>query len=408
MSLSALPASRRTSGIPLKWRSIAKRHIILAFDFSILSAIKKPDYKSNILIVRTDAIGDFVLWSESAKKLIGYYRNKGNKVTLIGNMNWTELAVKMDLADDILSIDPIRLVSDLNYRMKWMIKIRQGGYETAIQPTYSRALLTGDSLIRATGAVHRIGSQGDLSNATPMARRTADRWYTRLIPADPTPMTELERNAEFISGLGAAHFKSDLPHIPKLLDLPSTLCQPRPYFIVFPGASWSGRQWPADHFAALIREVASATGRAPVLCGGPADRAICSAIQAMSDDAVTHLAGQTSLAELTELIREADFLIGNETSAIHLAAAVKTPSVCLLGGGHYGRFMPYPAGMSDQAATPVAVNFPMPCYGCNWQCSQTHQPGQAVPCIANISVNAVLASSVIQHFTSHKIMRETE
>ena len=296
-------------------------------------------------------------------------------LTLYANNAWADFAAFFDIWNEVVPIDLIKLHKNLPYRYKTLRAISGQKFETAIQPTYSRALLTGDSLIRATGAVHRIGSQGDLSNATPMARRIADRWYTRLIPADSTPMTELERNAEFIEGLGAAHFKSDLPHIPKLLDLPSTLRQPRPYFIIFPGASWSGRQWPADHFAALIREVASATGRAPVLCGGPADRAICSAIQAMSDDAVTHLAGQTSLAELTELIREADFLIGNETSAIHLAAAVKTPSVCLLGGGHYGRFMPYPAGMSDQAATPVAVNFPMPCYGCNWQCSQSPSTG---------------------------------
>ncbi|MES1992823.1 MAG: glycosyltransferase family 9 protein [Pseudomonadota bacterium] len=359
-----------------------------------------------IAIVRVDNIGDFVLWLPTAHALRTLYPD--HYLTLYANNAWADFAAFFDIWNEVVPIDLIKLHKNLPYRYKTLRAISGQKFETAIQPTYSRELLTGDSLIRATGAVHRIGSQGDLSNATPMARRIADRWYTRLIPADPTPMTELERNAEFIEGLGAAHFKSDLPHIPKLLDLPSTLSQPRPYFIIFPGASWSGRQWPANQFAALIREVASATGRAPVLCGGPADRAICSAIQAMSNVAVTHLAGQTSLAELTELIREADFLIGNETSAIHLAAAVKTPSVCLLGGGHYGRFMPYPACMSDQAETPVAVNFPMPCYGCNWQCSQAHQPGEAVPCIANISVNAVLASPVIQHFTSCKIMREAE
>lgn len=370
--------------------------------------IRRPRWgrTKKIAIVRVDNIGDFVLWLPTAHALRTLYPD--HHLTLYANNTWADFAAFFDIWNEVVPIDLIKLHKNLPYRYKTLRAISGQKYETAIQPTYSRALLTGDSLIRATGAIHRIGSQGDLSNATPMARRIADRWYTRLIPADPTPMTELERNAEFISGLGAAHFKSHLPYIPKLLDLPSTLRQPHPYFIVFPGASWSGKQWPADHFATLIREVASATGRAPVLCGGPADWAICSAIQAMSDVAVTHLAGQTTLAELTELIREADFLIGNDTSAIHLAAAVETSSVCLLGGGHYGRFMPYPMDMADQAATPVAVNFPMACYGCNWQCSQTYQPGEAVPCIANISVNAVLTSPIIQHFTSHKIRPKAE
>lgn len=359
-----------------------------------------------LAIVRVDNIGDFILWLPTARAIRTLY--PGYHLVLYANSAWAEFASFFDIWDKVVPIDLKNLHKNLAYRYKILRAIAGQKFETAIQPTYSRELLTGDSLVRATGAIHRIGSQGDLSNATPRERRIANRWYTRLIPADPTPMTELERNAEFINGLGMGNFKSHLPRIPKLLDLPSTLRQSRPYFIVFPGASWSGRQWPADHFAALIREITSATGRAAVLCGGPADRAVCSAIQALSDIAVTHLAGQTTLAELTELIREADFLIGNETSAIHLAAAVRTPSVCLLGGGHFGRFMPYPKDMADQAATPMAVNFPMPCYGCNWQCNQTHQPGQAVPCIANISVDAVLASSVIQQFISHKIMPKAE
>jgi len=53
------------------------------------------------------------------------------------------------------------------------------------------------------------------------------------------------------------------------------------------------------------------------------------------------LAGKTTIAQLVELIRNASLLIGNDSAAIHMAAATQTPSVCILGGGHYGRFLPY-------------------------------------------------------------------
>ena len=50
---------------------------------------------------------------------------------------------------------------------------------------------------------------------------------------------------------------------------------------------------------------------------------------------------KTNINELIEAIRDAEFLITNETSAVHIAESVTTKSFCILGGGHFGRFLPY-------------------------------------------------------------------
>lgn len=106
--------------------------------------------------------------------------------------------------------------------------------------------------------------------------------------------------------------------------------------------------------------------------------------------ATINLAGKTSLPEFCELVRRAQFLVGNETSAIHIAAAVGTPSICLLGGGHFGRFVPYPSGMPGSSPEPVYE--PMPCFGCSWNCHLPHLKGRAVPCVTAINVVAVSAA----------------
>jgi hypothetical protein len=46
---------------------------------------------------------------------------------------------------------------------------------------------------------------------------------------------------------------------------------------------------------------------------------------------------------------------------MHAACAVGTPNAVLLGGGHFGRFMPY------DGAT-VAAALPLDCFGCDWRC----------------------------------------
>jgi ADP-heptose:LPS heptosyltransferase len=82
-------------------------------------------------------------------------------------------------------------------------------------------------------------------------------------------------------------------------------------------------------------------------------------------------------------------VVSNETGAAHLAAAVETPVVCLLGGGHYGRFVPYPEEYRAKAPAPLPVVHTMDCFGCDWRCIYPVAKGKPTPCIERISVDAV-------------------
>lgn len=53
--------------------------------------------------------------------------------------------------------------------------------------------------------------------------------------------------------------------------------------------------------------------------------------------------------------------MGAETGLAHLACAVSLPQAILIGGGHFGRFMPY------SPLTTFAV-LPLDCFGCGWHC----------------------------------------
>ena len=126
-----------------------------------------------------------------------------------------------------------------------------------------------------------------------------------------------------------------------------------------------------------------------MLCGSREERSVCDQVIRASGMKATNLAGQTLLPELVEVIRGAAFLVSNETSAIHIAAATGTPSVCILGGGHYGRFLPYDPEDAGKQPLPVPVIHKMDCFGCNWKCTQPHKKGTPVPCISGITVEQV-------------------
>lgn len=352
----------------------------------LVTLLSRRRSKRKLLLVRLDSIGDFILWLDSAKEYRRLYPEQ--KITLIANSAWAELAESLPYWDEVCPVELRQLTGNPLYRWKLLSKIRQAGFEVAIQPTFSRVFMHGDSIIRASGAKHRIGSQGDLSNISVRDKTIADRWYTCLLPATPEPLMELERNAELISHLSGHPFNASLPVLPVLTTLSADLKPANNYFILFPGASWHGRQWPLAQFARVLEQLQQRYSWQPVICGTPAELALCTTVAKETTASCLNLAGKTSLLELTELIRNARLLIGNETSAVHFAAAVSTPAVCILGGGHYGRFMPYPDHM--EGVKPVSATQRMSCFNCNWHCNQAHDPSGSVPCVSQITIEFVL------------------
>lgn len=362
--------------------------LVLVDSVAFATTSFRSESANDVLLVRVDAIGDLVLWLPSADLLARYYL-ADRKPILICNQVCAELAVATGFFEKVIGVDLYRLTRDLKYRFRTMRLIAKLGSSICVQPTYSRVFLTGDSIVRASGAKSRIGCNGNLANMRAWEKYISDRWYTQLVPASALPMMELDRNAEFIRNLGAVDCNADLFMLPNLLELPIEKRLGDGYFVVFPGASSPTRMWPVKSFAAVAKQIVHKYGLIPVVCGGEIERNLGDRLlQQIGDERGKNFAGKTSLPELVEIIREARLVVSNETSAIHISAAVSTPSVCILGGGHYGRFMPY--SECFEGIKPVPVINKMSCFGCNWRCQFTNDSSRPYPCIEAVPVDEVL------------------
>lgn len=350
---------------------------------------KKTSVNSNkILIVRLDAIGDFVLWLDSASALRKLYPVNKYHITLIGNKIWTDLAVDSALFDETWPLDNKKFTKNIVYRLMVLAKVRHSGFSIAMQPTYSRELMFGDSIVLASRAPERIGASGDIAHSSPHEKRISDKFYTRLIPSAQMPLMELQRNAEFVKGLGLTEFKPMLPILPVTASPPITFTEEN-YYVLFPGGSWAGKQWPIEKYAALAREIYQLTHWVGVVCGGSGEESLGDALVELADVPLHSWIGKTSLRELVAMIEKAKLVVGNDTSAIHIAAAVSTSAVCVLGGGQYGRFVPYVVDGETDRPLPIAVINRMECFECNWKCKFSPSLRSLIPCIAQISVAEV-------------------
>jgi len=160
------------------------------------------------------------------------------------------------------------------------------------------------------------------------------------------------------------------------------------YFVIFPGGSWAGRKWPNNNFVELIKKINRRSDLEVVICGSKTEFDDAQYItQKFLNKNVHNFAGKTSLSELFNIISGASFILSNETSAIHIASHTNTQSICILGGGHFGRFLPYPSDFSGPK--PIDVYHKMDCYGCNWRCIHRRKKSSPVKCIELISVEDV-------------------
>ena len=102
-----------------------------------------------------------------------------------------------------------------------------------------------------------------------------------------------------------------------------------PYMLLIPGSSADHpeKRWPVDRFAKIATWVADA-GITPVIIGTKAEGDIGTQIMKMEPRAKS-LIGRTDLFQLATLSERAVFALGGDTGPMHLAAAARTPGVCL-------------------------------------------------------------------------------
>lgn len=98
-----------------------------------------------------------------------------------------------------------------------------------------------------------------------------------------------------------------------------------PYVAVHPGVSVPARSWPAERFAATVREL-SRRGIAAVVTGSPGERGLT---REVAGEHGVDLGGLTPLPLLAGVLAGAAVAVTANTGPAHLAAAVGTPVVSL-------------------------------------------------------------------------------
>ncbi|WP_295800472.1 glycosyltransferase family 9 protein [Mucilaginibacter sp.] len=347
--------------------------------FRFFAKFRSP--QKRLLIIKTDAIGDYILFRNFIEVVKSSADYKDYQVDLLGNVLWQDIALKYDapyvnqfifVKAGPMFTQPVKV-----FKLAW--RLYKANYEVTLQPSSTRTFIN-DSFAGFTAAKQIIGFESDNEGISARYKTKTDKFYTRRLLLPAGVHFEFERSRFFFDTFLNTHDTISSTTIPVTKTGEGGI-------VIFPGAGAFGRQWGEQNFIELIQQIKQQSTQSVYLAGGPGETALGEFIVAnLPPGSVVNLIGQSTQPQMVELIGRATLVIANDTSAIHIAVAAKTKSVCILGGGHFERFAPYPAYFEYG---PVCVFDKMDCYYCNWACIYKPAATEVYPCIGKISVARV-------------------
>ncbi len=112
-----------------------------------------------------------------------------------------------------------------------------------------------------------------------------------------------------------------------------------------PGMQLTEKRWPLENYRALTQKLVHELDAQVLLVGGPDEVALNQALLEELDvpvGSVLNLAGKTSIGQLAAQLEVCGLFIGNDSSPMHLAAALGIPVIAIFGPTSPQEYGPYP------------------------------------------------------------------
>ena len=374
--------ARRT--IKLVWFFVW--HNIVRMILAILRPFRSVSATDDVVILRMDGIGDSVIFSGALKYIREAYPE--SNISIIIRSYVKSLYKHCPYLDMIIEWDNDAFLWNPLYRFRFLWSISSAKVRIVLCPHWTKfeeateVLRTIESNeVVAFEPFSDIKNTGQIITFATMPKtiyREIDRYVfflRKIIPSFAS--TSILKTEIWINTKDNTNVEGKYPNFKN-----------KKYVTIIPGAGGVIKQWPFEKWVLLLLKLQNQyKDHEFVLLGGKEDSSLCDQIvEKVNKNNVRNLCSYFHLNELAIIIKNSCLCIGVDTGAIHIAAACEIPTICIIGGGHFGRFYPY-----DDSNKNIPLYNKMDCFGCDWHCKYN-----TVRCIEDISVEEVYINSIKQ------------
>lgn len=275
--------------------------------------MKTPE---NILIIRTDRIGDVVLTIPMAKVLKEKFPSC--RITFLVKEYTAPLLKDNKYIDEVIILKEAGGIGFISENRR-LVKSKKFDTCFVVSPSLKITLIP-----FLSGIKQRIG--------------TGYRWYSFLLNKKVFEHRKHALKNELEYNVGQLKFFVDNPAVEKspesfgikinyealnkvkkiLVDEKIDLT--KPFILIHPGSGGSAVDWPVHRFCELAELIKKNLDAQLIVTGSKNEFEICSKISSVGG--AVNLAGKFNLAELTALISLCSVFIANSTGPLHIAAAL--------------------------------------------------------------------------------------
>ena len=290
-------------------------------------------HQPRILIWKLSAVGDAILATPSLRAIRRQFPRA--YITLAVGRRAYEAVARCPYLDDCMIYNPPRKGPVPWRTIAFLRRLRQGAFDLSVDFQNSRVT---HLLAWLSGIPVRVGY-----------RRKYGWLLNRGVRLPRVVLAPIAHQHYLLRQAGFSTDGEALEVWPSALDeqaaerlLPPSPDDARgPLVGLHPGGSgrWQTKRWDLERWARLSDALAE-RGIRVVVTGGPEERALGEAFTRLSASKPHVIIGQTTMMELACLIKRYDVFVAHDSSPLHLAAAVGTPTIALFGPTDPARHLP--------------------------------------------------------------------
>ena len=331
----------------------SKNFNFLEFFNQLESAFQKSGFREvqttgvkNILVMRLDAIGDFVLSSGFIRELRLNYPFA--RITLVVSKLVYPLAELCPYVNKVIAFDNKFNSSDITELVDRLSKFAeenfwQEHYDLSFSIQWGSENLPALFMGYLSGARERIGygHQIELLHFDKLPPKNQDPNYVLLTKPVINPkdmLHEAEKHLYVLESVGLPVRSKNMELWYSLEDIQSakvllsSINEDFTKIVVGIGAGGDGRKYSVDNYIKAFKMMIDSTkGKVCfMIIGGKAEAEDAKKIQsALPANCVLNLVERTTLRETIGVISMADMFIGNDTGVLHMSAALNIPSIAV-------------------------------------------------------------------------------
>ena len=384
------------SNFSLKLYNVCQRHpffrktkiILYYIDWLLLLFVKKPkkvdSKRKKVFIMYNYAFGDGIIFLCSFKHIRKIYDKKNYEITIICQKGLQSIYENVSVFDKVIPYDLTKSTFNLKKRFNLFKLLRNNYYDIVLDPIGANECTTNVFMSRALCADKKI-TMVDLSNGKTLCPKWLyNKIYDKVYINTKVNLSLISYYGEFIKNLGLKEFNVKLEHFdsPKLkIDLP------KEYYIIFPSASTKLKRWPIENYAEIIKRIYDKTGKTLLFCGTTSDSESIEELKKLIEGVpYVDIVNKTSLMEFISVIKEAQFVVTNDTSTYHIAVTNEIPVTIITGGYTYSKYVLYNFKESNRYKKPYIVTKKMECFDCDNKCCKLKSEDRLWPCLEAVTI----------------------